>query len=452
MPLIVYKSSAGSGKTTTLVREYLRITLRKPGEFRHVLAITFTNKAANEMKERILETLGKLIDGTAWDSDEIKPLINDLKLDKTTLTGRAKTLRTFIIHRYEEFSVSTIDAFVHRIIRTFATDVKLPQNFEVVLDKDDIVPEIVSDLYQNMRTDNDLTKIMVNFVLSKIEDGKYYDPTASLSSFIKKQMDEEGFRYIRKIESLKLSSFIEYISVLKSRRNESKSAIQQLAQTALDVMEEVTLDTSAFSGGKNGIAGYFSKLAEFDFSKSFPGKKTADKTIADNNWYSPKANATQQQTIDRIKEQLEKLYLSLQAEISRYTLFKLLYSKIYSLALAKEIRDLLTGFTDRTQKVHISEFNKKISDEIAGQPVPFIYERLGRKYRYFLIDEFQDTSILQWQNLLPLIEESLSYNNFNMLVGDAKQAIYRFRNGEVELFASLPKIYNNDNSALMQER
>ncbi|MCF6342072.1 MAG: UvrD-helicase domain-containing protein, partial [Bacteroidales bacterium] len=452
MPLIVYKSSAGSGKTTTLVREYLKITLQRPADFRHVLAITFTNKAANEMKVRILETLGKLIDGTAWDSDEIKPLINELKLDKGKLTERAKNLRTFIIHRYEEFAVSTIDAFVHRIVRTFATDVKLPQNFEVVLDKDDIVPEIVSDLYQNMGTDSDLTKIMVNFVLSKIEDGKFYDPTPSLSSFIKKQMDEEGFQYIRKIEDLKLSGFIKYIAEMRSRRNKSKSAIQQLAQTALDVIEKAALDTGAFAGGKNGIAGYFSKLAEFDFSKSFPGKNTPDKTIADNNWYSPRASAAQQQAIDGIKEKLEELYLSLQKEMARYTLLKMLYSKIYSLALAKEIRDLLTGFTDRTQKVHISEFNKKISNEIAGQPVPFIYERLGRKYQYFLIDEFQDTSILQWQNLLPLIEESLSYNNFNMLVGDAKQAIYRFRNGEVELFAGLPKIYNNDNSPLMQQR
>jgi len=102
--------------------------------------------------------------------------------------------------------------------------------------------------------------------------------------------------------------------------------------------------------------------------------------------------------------------------------------------------------------VHISEFNKKISDEIADQPVPFIYERLGRKYRYFLIDEFQDTSILQWYNLLPLIEESLSYGNFNMLVGDAKQAIYRFRNGEVELFANLPDLYGNDGSQLSVSR
>lgn len=452
MPLLVYKSSAGSGKTTTLVREYLKITLRNPGDFRHVLAITFTNKAANEMKDRILKTLKMLIDGTAWQSGEIMPLIDELKLDKEILKERAIALRTFIIHRYEEFAVSTIDAFVHRIVRTFATDVKLPQNFEVVLDKDEIVPEIISDLYQNMGSDTALTQIMVKFVLSKIDDGKYYDPTASLSKFIEKQMDEDGFQHLRKIEELTLSDFIRYISVLKSSLDKSKKTILKQAQTATEVVDNASLEAGAFAGGKNGIAGYFGKMAVFIFSKPFPGKKTADKTINEDNWYSTKANTAEKQTIDGIKTQLEELYISVQKEIKRYVFFKLLYSKIYSLALAKEIRNLLTDFTDRTQKVHISEFNKKISDEIAGQPVPFIYERLGRKYRYFLIDEFQDTSMLQWQNLLPLIEESLSTNKFNMLVGDAKQAIYRFRNGEVELFSSLPDIYQNDGSTLSMAR
>ena len=120
---------------------------------------------------------------------------------------------------------------------------------------------------------------------------------------------------------------------------------------------------------------------------------------------------------------------------------RLVYNNIYEMALINEIRQLFQDFTERTGKVHISEFNKRIHREIAGQPVPFIYERLGRRYRYFLIDEFQDTSILQWDNLLPLVEESLANGHFNMVVGGAKQAIYRFRNGEVELFTHLPHLY-----------
>lgn len=452
MPLIVYKSSAGSGKTTTLVREYLKITLRNPGDFRHVLAITFTNMAANEMKGRILKTLKMLIDGSAWDSDEILPLIGELKMDKERLQQHASSLQAFILHRYEEFAVSTIDAFVHRIVRTFATDVKLPQNFEVVLDKDEIIPEIINDLYQKMGTDEKLTKIMVNFVLSKIDDGKHYDPTLSLSDFVEKQMDEESFHFIQQIEDLSLSDFSGFIKAIKNNLKKHERAILQRAREAVKLIDAAALDKGAFAGGANGIAGYFFKMSVFSFAKDFPKKNTPEKTIAEDKWYGSKANSAQKLAIDGIKEQLRQLYLSLQQEIRQFVFFKLLHSKIYSLALAKEIRALLNDFTDRTQKVHISEFNKKISNEISAQPVPFIYERLGRKYRYFLIDEFQDTSMLQWENLLPLIEESLSYNNFNMLVGDAKQAIYRFRNGEVELFAKLPNLYMNDGSALSKAR
>lgn len=452
MPLIVYKSSAGSGKTTTLVREYLKITLLNPADFRHVLAITFTNKAANEMKDRILKTLQELISGTAWESDEIKPLINELNMDKELLQARSKTLRSLIIHRYEEFAVSTIDAFVHRIVRTFAADVKLPQNFEVVLDKDEIVPEIISDLYRKMETDPELTKIMVNFVLSKIDDGKYYDPTTSLSQFIEKQMEEEGFQYVKKIEGLLLPDFVGFITALQKGINKHKKLFQQQAGEALLLISNAHLEKSAFFQGKGSIAAYFEKVQNFGLDKNLFTRANADKTIDLDKWYSGSASISDKAAIDGIKSQLTQLYISVKKEIDRYFFLRLLYRKIYTLALVKEIRDLVADFSERTQKVHISEFNKKISDEISDQPVPFIYERLGRKYRYFLIDEFQDTSLLQWQNLLPLIEESLSYNSFNMLVGDAKQAIYRFRNGEVELFASLPKIYQSDNSVLSQSR
>jgi ATP-dependent exoDNAse (exonuclease V) beta subunit len=279
MPLIVYKSSAGSGKTTTLVHEYLKITLRKPAEFRHVLAITFTNKAANEMKDRILRTLTMLIDGTAWEAGEIKSLIEELKMEREVLKERAFSLRTFIIHRYEEFAVSTIDAFVHRIVRTFATDVKLPQNFEVVLDKDEIVPEIVSDLYQNMGADEHLTRIMVNFVLSKIDDGKHYDPTRSLSSFIEKQMDEESYQFIRKMEDLTLADFSGFIKTLKNKVKKAEQVILYKAQTALGLIDNAGLDAGDFAGGQNSIAGYFNKMAAFSFYKNFPAKKTPDKTI-----------------------------------------------------------------------------------------------------------------------------------------------------------------------------
>ena len=453
MPLAVYKSSAGSGKTTTLVNEYLKIALKNPAAFRHILAITFTNKAANEMKNRVIESLKELADENKEPAQKFSELIKSLNLDNTTIRNRSQQLLSLIIHNYDEFAISTIDSFIHQVIRTFATDVQLPQNFEVVIEDDEIIPDIIQNLYDKVGTDKELTKILIDFVLSQADEENSYDQTNKLVGFIKHHLHEDGFHHIRKLDNLDINGLSDIILKLKKKIYIERSKIIQDASNAIKLIEQTNLAIGDFYRGKNGIMGYFVKLQKFNVRDEnlFPGK-TAQKTIDNNIWFSSKVNAEVQQAINNIAPKLTYYYNAIQEIISSYFLHRLIYSKIYSLALVHEIKILFTDYTEQTGKVHISEFNKKISSEIADQPVPFIYERLGRRYRYFLIDEFQDTSLLQWYNLLPLIEESLSYGNFNMLVGDAKQAIYRFRNGEVELFSSLPNLYGNDGSELSLSR
>jgi len=453
MPLVVYKSSAGSGKTTTLVNEYLRIALKKPESFRHILAITFTNKAANEMKERVIGTLKDLTDPEKQPIDSLSEIIEDINLDLTELRIRAQKLLSIILHNYDEFAISTIDSFIHRIIRTFASDVQLPQNFEVVIDEEDIIPDIINNLYEKVGADKELTKVLIKFVLAEADEENSYDPTSKLISFIKRHMDEDGFKHISKLEKLNIAELGNIISRLAHKIGAEKSEIIEIANSAINLCESNNLDFKDFYQGSRGILAYFNKVREFSVAddKLFP-TPTVQKSIAEELWFGSKASSEVKQVISNIMPRLAEYYFEIVKKIKSYFFYRLIYSKIYSLALVHEIKSLFVEFTEQTGKVHISEFNKKISDEIADQPVPFIYERLGRKYRYFLIDEFQDTSILQWYNLLPLIEESLSYGNFNMLVGDAKQAIYRFRNGEVELFANLPDLYGNDGSQLSVSR
>ena len=453
MPLIVYKSSAGSGKTTTLVSEYLKIALKNPSSFRNILAITFTNKAANEMKQRVIETLKELSVTSKEPSPSLKGLLNSLKLDRNTLSKRSTILLSLILHNYDEFAISTIDSFIHNIVRTFATDVDLPQNFDVVIDNDEIIPDIIQNLYEKIGPDKELTKVLINFVLSQADEENSYDPTSKLVSFVKHHMNEDVFKHISKLDNLNIAQLGDIIVRLNKKISVDKSNIKQLATNCTTLCSNNELQINDFYQGKNGILGYFFKLIKFNVpdDKLFPGKNV-QKTISEDSWFSSKAPPSAKQAINSIKAELTENYHKIVSKIDSYFYYRLLYSKIYSLALVHEIRNLFIEYTEQTGKVHISEFNKKISAEIADQPVPFIYERLGRKYQYFLIDEFQDTSVLQWYNLLPLIEESLSYNNFNMLVGDAKQAIYRFRSGEVELFASLPDLYNNDGSQLSLTR
>ncbi len=453
MSIVVYKSSAGSGKTTTLVNEYLKIALNQPGSFRHILAITFTNKAANEMKTRVIETLKELIDDKKPPSKKLTALIDELNLDIWIIKARAKKLLYLILHNYDEFAISTIDSFIHRVIRTFAIDLHLPQNFDVVIDNDDIIPHIVQSLYDKVGNDAELTKILIDFVLNQADEENSFDPTSKFIQFIKHHMQEDGFDQINKLNNLSLDELNKIISRLKNKISTIKTKIIKSASAALSLCNTNNLVEKDFFQGSRGIMAYFNKVSLFkvDDDKLFPGS-IVQKTINDDSWFTKKTETSIQNSILEIAPELTLYYNEIVDNLKDFLYLRLIYSKIYSLALIHEIRSLFVGYTEDTGKVHISEFNKKISNEIAYQPVPFIYERLGRKYRYFLIDEFQDTSVLQWNNLLPLIEESLSYGNFNMLVGDAKQAIYRFRNGEVELFSSLPNLYKNDGSQLALTR
>jgi len=450
MPLTVYKSSAGSGKTATLVFEYLKICLSEPNEFKHTLAITFTNKAAGEMKSRIIETLELAVKNkTNFLLDKLKA---ELKLKDKEIQEASRKLLFLIIHNYDEFAVSTIDSFVHRVVRTFANEVHLPANFEVVLDSDDIIPEIVDELFDKVGNDKEFTRILVSFVMKQIEEEKNHDLGRMLADFVAYNFGEEVFSQKEYLETLSLNDFPPLIKRLHKKQNNYRTKIEHLAKDAIDLFSSVSLTMDDLSNKKSGIFGYFNNLLTLtDDSKLFPNK-TATKAVEQDKWLPLKADSTQRAAMDQIKEQVISIFNEIALITPDYLLIKQINSRIYSLALTKEIQYLLADFMERTSKVHISEFNKKISENIADQPIPFLYERLGFKYRHFLIDEFQDTSVLQWDNLLPLVEESLANNNFNMLVGDAKQAIYRFRNGEVELFTSLPKLFNSGNTPLDRSR
>lgn len=450
MSLIVYKSSAGSGKTATLVLEYLRLCLADPWEFKRTLAITFTNKAANEMKSRIISTLELGASGRFnFLLDQLK---EDLNYDDEKLKSAAQELLALIIHNYDEFAVSTIDSFVHRVIRTFANEVGLPANFEVILDKDEIVPEIIDELFDRVGNDKELTRIMVSFVMKQIEDEKSHDLGRILSEFVAYNLSEDVFKQKEFLKQLKLSDFPPLIKRLIQKQKTIKSEIENLAKKAIEVFGSVSLSVDDLSYKSGGIFGYYQKLISLQKDDYLTPGKRAVAAIEEDKWVAAKASNEIKSAVESIKEELKSLFYSIQEIASDYFLIKLVNSRIYSVALTAEIQNLFSEFVKRTGKVHISEFNKRISENIAGQPVPFLYERLGFKYRHFLIDEFQDTSVLQWDNLLPLIEESLANNNFNMLVGDAKQAIYRFRNGEVQLFTNLPKLFNNDGSMLSRSR
>lgn len=460
MSFTVYRSSAGSGKTFTLVREYIKILLLKPSDFRHILAITFTNKAANEMKERVLKALTALAHdpanpGNSISSTLLPLLVRETGLNPSEIARNAAQALELILHNYADFSIGTIDGFFHKLIRTFAHDFGLPVNFNVELDSDELLYTAVDLLLERVGDDRGLTSLLVNFLETRMEDDKGWKIDEALAGFAKLLMEEEGQAEVKKLSHLSLDHFKAIATTLYSMIREFEKNIRDIAIPAAQLIHGHNIPPDAFFQGKNGIGKYFENLASGKIDKLEPNSYVK-KTVEENKWFSEKSDVAVRDEIDAISGQLGDIFEKLQNETrlhkETYFLRKLLIKTIYPLSVLNEIEKTLSEFKRQNNLVHISEFNSRIARIVMNEPVPFIYERLGEKYHHILIDEFQDTSVLQWMNFIPLIENALAGGYFNLVVGDGKQAIYRWRNGDVEQFNALPSIRGSEKDRVLNQR
>jgi len=461
MSLVVYKSSAGSGKTFTLVKEYLKLVIENPDNYKHILAITFTNKAANEMKSRILTSLATLA-GNSKGNDSLLVLLaaelkNALPVDDSSLQQRASLALVNILHGYSGFAVSTIDSFVNKLVRNFARELKLPVNFDLELDENKLITKSIELLLDKVGTDTDLTHTLVQFVESKMEDEKSWDIERELRTFTKILLKENSVNALHHIRQLEAGTYIKISKQLAILIHDAEDVMSRPGIEAMQLIQSANLSAGDFAYGNSGIFSFFKRIAIKDFSRAIhTSNQNIVKMLNTGKWTSGKCEQPAIVAIENIQDQLSaKLDIIVQNAgqlLPKYNLFTLIHQNIYPTAVLSEIEKVMGEFRENENIVHISEFNKRIADIVGSEPVPFIYERIGEKYHHFLVDEFQDTSLLQWQNLLPLFENSLAGNYFNMIVGDGKQAIYRWRNGEVEQFAALPKIYNRPDNVLSQQR
>jgi ATP-dependent exoDNAse (exonuclease V) beta subunit len=466
----IYKSSAGSGKTFTLVKEYLALALNDvsnpPQAYKHILAVTFTNKAAAEMKERIIKALKELSeDDYATISNGTKTLLVALKahkklntqqvLDDKIIRKRAQQILTAILHNYSDFAIGTIDSFVHKVVRTFAFDLKIPMSFEIEMDDDKLLTQAIDLLIAQIGNDDRLTRALVEFTESKTDDEKSWHIENDLKQFAKNLLNEEGAVYIDKLRHLKTDDFFKIKDILFSEIKKFETSVVKEAEKGVQLIKKSGLSAKDFYYGDKGIAVYFEKLANGRIDYISPNTY-AQASVGEDKWYGGKVSEHAKSDIDAIKSDLLDCFSAIQIikdeGYSNYVLFNLINKNIYSLAVLNEIEKLLNEYKSQNNILHISEFNKMISKIVMNEPIPFIYERLGERYSNYLVDEFQDTSVLQFQNLLPLIDNSLANGYFTMLVGDGKQAIYRWRGGEVEQFAMLPKVFRHNDNPLILER
>lgn len=451
--LLVYKSSAGSGKTTALVGEYLFNALANPSKFSQIVAITFTIKATNEMKSRVIETLIALSKG------EIKPEYHSF-LDKLNekyemqigeIIGNAKVLLGNILHGYSYFAFSTIDSFVVRLVRSFAFDLKLPLNFGIELQTQIIIDEAVASLLNKAGYDENLTNFLVKFIGDNVSEEKNTRIDSLLGSLSMVLFNDSYSEFVESLNHLSNDDLYNYSNTIIKKYQTLKSELSKIGNDALSIIQNAGLDEKDFYYGSRGIYGYYQKLAE-----SFPDKLKPNswvlKTIQEDKWTSKSINVRGNDSFLAIKDLLIQNYQNSQRIVPEFITVSVLRNNVEVTALLKQVQEIIYEYYNENGVVHLSETLKRVGQIVDNEQIPFIYERLGNQYSHYLIDEFQDTSSRQWQNLLPLIESSLSENKMNLLVGDAKQSIYRWRGGNFEQFIDLPKIPKSQFSTLLKNR
>ena len=444
----VFQASAGAGKTFTLIKEYLKLCLADKGavaNFRNILAITFTNAAANDMKAKIVKTLREIIDSEEVDPKSMEAkLIEELGISDAELKSNAQSLMTHIMHDYSSFCVSTIDAFVQKLSRSFAHDLELPSQYSVSIDTDEVAETITENLGLRISGKDDfLTNTLIEFSNNQFDNQRSTAIESQLSDFIAKLMTERAYQ---KNGANNIKDYPQYKQTLDFL-NDKTRGFEQDIQSHLDDFERLEkqfgLRDEHYAYGKTGFISYVRKLlakayeqpsARFNgvlekkncFSKE--GEKQLGKSQIDA------INAALLPVLQAMKDEVEK-------GLGPFLFYKTQRDLLYLYALRAQIRMEFDALANEEEVVHISEFNKLLNSVMGDFSVPFVYERIGEHFRHVFVDEFQDTSVLQWQNLLPLIDNGLSSGNMSMVVGDGKQSIYRFRSGEVEQIVNLPEIY-----------
>jgi ATP-dependent exoDNAse (exonuclease V) beta subunit len=333
----------------------------------------------------------------------------------------------------------------------------LPINFQIETDSDAVFKKVISTLINNLGKDKLITDYLVQFSIAQIEDNKNWDPEQTLIDFIK-EINKEGVGdLINQLNQFDIADFDRIKKQLKSITKEYDSFLKSQGEKALKLINDKKLSASAFASGGAGIYNFYVKLAHLkETSESDLFGSNVTKTLDNDKWYGGKATVDEKSAVDSIKTELEKIAKDVLAYLreneQRYNAFSLIYKNIYAMGLVNELAKLTNEYKNDENILFISEFNERISEVVNNEPTPFIFERLGDKYKHFLLDEFQDTSAMQWQNMLPLIDNSLGNGNMNLIVGDGKQSIYRWRNADVEQFVNLPNVNASHKNELLQER
>lgn len=445
--LTVYKASAGSGKTFRLACEYIKLLIDQPTRYRHILAVTFTNKATEEMKERILSQLYGIWKKLPSSDDYLKEVMNSLQIDQDTASKKAGIALHQLLHDYSYFRVETIDSFFQTVLRNLARELDLTANLRVELNDEQVEEQAVDLLIEQLKKDDMILKWLISYIEQNIEEDKSWNVIGQVKKFGK-----TIFREYYKTHSEELNAriaekgfFPKYVKELEALRAQAKKTMNDLGDQFFEIIEKHGLTPDSFANKTRGIPSYFKKLQGNDFSDKICFNNTVEKCLVDSEKWTSKSSPDRNTIIsladstlmpllneaERIRHQQWKIYLSADVTLSHLNQVRLLNN------IEKQVREL----NEEANRFLLSDTQQFLHELIDDSDSPFIFEKIGAQLEHIMIDEFQDTSTVQWQNFKLLLEETMSRDSSelpadvirNMIVGDVKQSIYRWRNGDWRL-------------------
>ena len=450
--LDIYKASAGSGKTFTLVHRYIEFLLGAKGQegksdaYRHILAVTFTNKATDEMKGRIVRTLHKMAGGdekeladylTGGDKAALRALPD---ADIAKVQDGAREALVAILHDYSNFQVSTIDKFFQQIFRAFARELGSFSNYRVEIHGDDVLSRVIDELLSSLDAEDaqvaaTVFEVMNSFALNQLE---FRSKTSFESDLLEyaKLFVKEDFKMRRGEYDGDQGRISAVETQVKKEVSDFESDLKSLAAEALKAIGEQGLQATDFAFGKSGGMAQVAKYAKGEVAPA--GVRLRDMAgSGPSGWFSKKdaakvplgraACARAGKGLDTLLQEIVDL---LDGGYKRYVSARIVRDNIGATRVFGIIYDALGRYMHEHNIMLLGETADALHQMIAGSDTPFIYERVGSWLNNFLLDEFQDFSLMQWANFSPLLRESLDRGNRNLIVGDVKQSIYRWRSSD----------------------
>ena len=455
--LTVYKASAGSGKTFTLAREYMTLVIDNPHAYRTILAVTFTNKATEEMKLRIL---GQLY-GIAHELPESDQYLVQIHaalphLSEKQIRKNAEEALRLLIHNYNYFRVETIDTFFQSVLRNLARELDLTANLRIGLNDYQVEQQAVDELIESLESTDKLLFWIMDYIKENIADDKSWNVIGQIKSFgehifrdyykehadeLSKRMEEEGF-------------FEAFKDKMKDTRNQAKEKFEEIAASFFDALEEEGYSADDLNNKTRGIWSYFNKLRNGKYGDDDVNNMTLNKCMASpENWVKKsevKNNSPLYQHVvntlypilqfsEEHRHMLERMHKSANLTIKHLNQLRLLGS------IDKKVREM----NQEANRFLLSDTQTLLHSLIQGSDSPFIFEKIGTQLNHVMIDEFQDTSTIQWKNFKVLLEETMSREDAgNLIVGDVKQSIYRWRSGDWRLLNNIEDQFDNPKKQL----